>query len=58
MAIIALVVSYLWASLRETLPSTSEEAGPFTAGLVWAFIVHWTVLALVTWASCAQRGGC
>jgi hypothetical protein len=58
MRMISFVVSYLWASLRETLPSTHEEAGVFLAGFCWAFTLFILCLAWTSWAYCAQRGGC
>jgi hypothetical protein len=40
----------VWASLRETWPSTEDEAGPWLGGFVWAFALHWVILILVTLA--------
>lgn len=39
-------------SIRETLPSTEDEASAFVAGMAWAFAMFWTCLVLVTllWA--------
>lgn len=43
-------------SVRETLPSTEDEAGPFLAGMVWAFVLFWTFLILTTWLWLAGFG--
>jgi hypothetical protein len=45
-------------SIRETLPSEERDAGPFVSGAVWAFLIHWGTLILVTLAYCSNRGGC
>jgi hypothetical protein len=37
-------------SIRESLPSDEKEAGPFLAGFTWAFVLHWAILVLSTWA--------
>lgn len=47
-----------WQSFRETLPSTTDEAGPFLAGAAWAFVLHWTLLIAVTFAHCSRAGTC
>lgn len=52
------LVRDLLGDLRQTLPSTEDEAGAFVAGMAWAFVLHWLVLICVTWQHCASRGGC
>jgi hypothetical protein len=37
-------------SIRETLPGDEKEAGAFLSGMVYAFVLHWAILLLVTWA--------
>lgn len=48
-SILWLVVAVLAGALRESLPSTEDEAGPFLAGMAWAFVLFWTMLVLVTY---------
>jgi hypothetical protein len=48
----------LWESVRETLPKSSDEAGVFLAGMVWAFVLFWSILLAVTYAHCRTFGGC
>ena len=47
--LIAAVVCGLLEELRESLPSTEDQAGAFVAGMVYAFVLFWTMLVLVTW---------
>jgi len=47
-ALIALAAG-LMSDVRETLPDSEQTAGVWLAGFVWAFVIHWTVLILVTW---------
>ena len=44
-----LAVRYVAEQLRESLPSTEGQAGPFVSGMAWAFAVHWTLLIAITW---------
>lgn len=48
-AIAWLCLSVLWDALRESLPSTEDEAGPFVAGMTWAFVLFWAMLCAITW---------
>jgi hypothetical protein len=47
--LLAAVIAGLWTSFRETLPSDESEAGIFLAGMTWAFVAFFSVLAFVTW---------
>ena len=47
--IIWLVVVVLFGALRESWPSTEDEAGAFLAGMAWAFVLFWSMLMFVTW---------
>ena len=38
----------LYEAIRETLPGDEQEAGPFLAGMVWAFVIFWAMLIFVT----------
>jgi hypothetical protein len=58
MRMIGTILLALVNDFRETLPATTDEAGPFMAGFVWAFVIHWVILIAATWAYCSQRGGC
>lgn len=49
------IAAGLAESVRETLPSTEDEAGAFLAGMCWAFVLSWVTLIVVSWLS--QRGG-
>lgn len=51
------IVRGLWESIRETLPSTTDEAGAFLSGMTYAFILHWAVLIFVTYAYVTAGGG-
>jgi hypothetical protein len=51
MSILIAVGAGLLADLRETLPSTTDEAGAFVAGFAWAFVIFWTTLIVVTLAA-------
>lgn len=44
-------------SLRETLPSDTNEAGVFLAGMVWATVLCLAGLLFATWMHCSQIGG-
>lgn len=44
------IVCGLAESVRETLPSTEDEAGAWLAGFCWAFVLHWVALIAVTYA--------
>ena len=44
-----IVLRYLVEQLRETLPDDERTAGAFVAGMVYAFVLFWTMLVLVTW---------
>jgi hypothetical protein len=50
MRLLADIAAGLWASLRETFPTDEQEAGPFVAGMTWAFVIHWVLLITVTLA--------
>lgn len=52
------VLRYLYGTLRDTLPSTTDEAGPFLAGMAWAFILHWLIVIVITCLHCSAKGGC
>lgn len=53
------VLRYLYASIRETLPSTTDEAGIFVAGMAWSFLLFFSSLLFFTWLGCSTiRGGC
>lgn len=51
------IVRGLWESIRETLPSTEQEAGAFLSGLCYAFALHWAMLLFVTYAYVTSGGG-
>jgi hypothetical protein len=57
MSTVLAVVAGLAETIRETLPRTEEEAGPFVAGLCWAMVLFWGTLIAVTWLHCAAKGG-
>lgn len=48
-AVLWLVVAVLVDAIRESLPSTEDEVGPFVAGMTWAFVLFWAILCAVTW---------
>lgn len=48
----------IWESVRESLPTYPEDAGPFLAGFCWAFAIHWVVLIAITYAHCRSAGTC
>lgn len=50
-----MILALLWSvacglleSLRETLPTTEDDCGPFVAGMAWAFVLFWATLTAVT----------
>jgi hypothetical protein len=45
-------------TVRETLPSTTDEGGAWLSGFVYAFVLHWVVLFAVTYAHCRASGTC
>jgi hypothetical protein len=55
--LVAEIITSIAGDIRETLPSTPEEAGIFVAGACWAFILFWSVLILVTWLYVRTVGG-
>jgi hypothetical protein len=46
----------LYESIRETLPSTEQEAGAFLSGMVWAFLVFWVTVFIATYLTLLGRG--
>jgi hypothetical protein len=56
--VVAEIARGLWESVREVLPESEADAGPFVSGFVLAFVLHWVTLLAVTYAHCAGRGGC
>jgi len=46
---VAEIVRDVCSDIRATLPATTDEAGPFLAGMVWMFVIHWALLLLMTW---------
>lgn len=44
-------------TIRETLPSTTDEAGVFVAGMCWAVVLCLAGLLLATWMHCSQIAG-
>jgi hypothetical protein len=56
MRVAADVVRGLAASIRETLPDDEKTAGAFLSGLVYAFVLHWAILLLVTYAWWVGQG--
>jgi hypothetical protein len=55
--VVAEIARSIAGDIRETLPSTPEEAGVFLAGACWAFILFWTFLILTTWLYLRTVGG-
>jgi len=47
--LVAEIVRDVCSDIRATLPATTDEAGPFLAGMVWMFVIHWALLLLMTW---------
>jgi hypothetical protein len=46
-------------SIRESLPTTTDEMGPFVAGMAWATVLGGMALVTVTLMHCrAAAGGC
>jgi hypothetical protein len=56
MRIVGAVVAGLWESIRETLPSTEDEAGPFLAGMCWAFCLFFSFLILFSYLAMRAMG--
>ena len=46
--LIAAVVCGLFESLRESLPSTEDQAAHFLQGLCWGVVLSWLMLIAVT----------
>ena len=55
---LAEILRSAWLSIREVLPSTEDEAGPWLAGFCSAFVLHWVALLAVTYAHCSRTGPC
>lgn len=49
MRIVCAVLLGLLSDIRETLPTTEEEAGPFLAGMCWAFVIFFSFLIFFSW---------
>lgn len=52
------IVRGLAETIRETLPSTSEEGSAFLSGACYAFVIHWALLIAITYAHCRASGTC
>lgn len=50
------IASDVLGSFLETLPRTVDEAGPFLAGMTWAFCLFWATLIFVTYRYMGGRG--
>lgn len=55
MSVLIAVAAGLVESVRETLPDSEQEAGVWLAGFVWAMVIHWTALIVVTWLWAVSR---
>jgi len=55
--LVAEIVRGVCADVRATLPSTEDEAGPFLAGMIWMFVIHWTLMLAMTWWWMRSIGG-
>jgi hypothetical protein len=54
--IVLSLLSGLAGSVRESLPTTEDDAGQWLAGLCWGFVLHWGALILVTYAWARSTG--